>query len=469
MSSRADVSSRGTPEAVPEPDGPQPSVLGPEHRSLTIGIVASILIFAFEGMAVATAMPVAVRELHGLAAYSWAFGGFLTTSLFGMVLAGESCDSHGPRRSFLAGVGGFAVGLVLAGTAQTMPVFVLGRGAQGLGMGMSIVSLYVVVARAYPEAMRPRVFSAMSAAWVLPSIVGPALSGWVTQVASWRLVFLAVPLLVVPALALMLPRLVRIEGPGGDPGVTRRGRRWFALSVAGGAALLQYAGQHIVWSSLLLGAAGLALIVPTLPRLLPDGTLFARRGLPAVVLMRGILAGSFFGAESFVPLMLVTQRSLSPTLAGLSLTGGALGWFAGSWYQSRPSLRTSRARLIQVGSGMVALGIAGMATALAPAVPTPAAGVGWVMAGAGMGMGMASVSVLLLEMSDPGMQGINSAAVQISDALGGVVFIGVAGALFAALHRTASTLALALIFATMVAVALVGTLVARRIVPRHTG
>jgi len=67
------------------------------------------------------------------------------------------------------------------------------------GAGLVIVALYVVVARVYPDRLRPRVFSAISAAWVLPAVVGPVLAGWVAQQLSWRWVFLgAVPLVAFP-------------------------------------------------------------------------------------------------------------------------------------------------------------------------------------------------------------------------------------------------------------------------------
>ena len=70
-----------------------------------VGIVAVILLIAFEAMAVATAMPRAVAELHGLAFYAWAFSGFVVASLFAMVVAGEACDARGPRLPLLGGVG----------------------------------------------------------------------------------------------------------------------------------------------------------------------------------------------------------------------------------------------------------------------------------------------------------------------------------------------------------------------------
>lgn len=152
-------------------------VLGARYRALTLGIVSVVLLLAFEATAVNTAMPVAARELHGLGLYAFAFSGYFTSTLFAMVLSGQWCDRRGPVLPLFAGIGVFAGGLVVAGTAGSMWLFVGGRAIQGLGGGLVIVALYVVVGRAFPERLRPAVFAAFSAAWVLPSIVGPLVSG----------------------------------------------------------------------------------------------------------------------------------------------------------------------------------------------------------------------------------------------------------------------------------------------------
>ena len=447
---------------------PVESVWGRRYRALSLGILTVVLLVAFEGISVATAMPVAVRELHGLHLYAWGFSAFLITSLVGMVVAGDVSDRRGPLVPFLVAVATFGVGLVVAGTAQTMEVFVVGRAVQGLGAGLNIVALYVVVGRAYPEAMRPRVFSVMSSGWVLPSIVGPPVAGALADHASWRWVFLGVPPLIVPAVLTMLPRLRHLDRDPAEA-VAPRGRRRLvaAIAAAVGAALLQVAGTDEQWISLLWLAIGFGLLIPGLRLLLPPGTLSGARGLPMTVLMRGVLAGAFFGAESFIPLMLVSERGLATTLAGLTLTGAALTWTLGSWYQGRPGLRVSRPTLVQVGIALVGLGICLAALALWPALPPFVAAIGWLVGGLGMGLGMTSVSVLTLEQSPPGDQGANSAAVQICDALGSVVFVGVAGSIYAALHTQAGhdTRAFLTIFATMAALAAVGAVVAPRVRP----
>jgi hypothetical protein len=82
-----------------------------------------------------------------------------------------------------------------------------------------------------------------------------------------------------------------------------------------------------------------------------------------------------------------------------------------------------------------------------------------------MGLALTSVSVLLFELSPPDEHGANSAAIQISDALGGIAFIGLGGVLYAGLHQQPGQDAAAFlaVYAVMVALALLGAVVAPRV------
>ncbi len=489
LAGMADLEPRDTDVAqAPAPSAPalgEEGVLSRSYRGLSIGIVSVVLLIAFEAMAVGTAMPVAARELDGVSAYGFAFSAYFTTSLFGMVLAGQWADRRGPLGALTAGIGGFAAGLVLSGTAGAMWLFVLGRAVQGLGGGLVIVALYVVVGRAYPERLRPAIMAAFAASWVVPSIVGPLASGAVTEQLGWRWVFVGIPLLVVLPLGLALPQIRRrASGPvesasssasSASASVDRRRIR-LAFGISLGAGLLQYAAQDLRWWSLVPAAAGAGLLVPAVLGLLPKGTYRAARGLPSVVLLRGVAAGSFVAAESFVPLMLVTQRGLSPTLAGFSLAAGGGTWALGSWIQARTAVEPYRERLMTLGMLLVAAAITTLPGVLIDSVPVWSVAVAWAFGCFGMGLVISSTSVLLLHLSAPEEAGTNSAALQMSDGLSNALLLAAGGAAFAALgggtvgHTTTTATgaashpaAFVVVFLPMAAVAVVGAWVTTRL------
>ncbi|WP_405617431.1 MFS transporter [Streptomyces sp. NBC_01511] len=481
--SDADVAAEAAPPAPPTPpvatDPGQDGILGKTHRALSIGIICVVLLIAFEATAVGTAMPVAARELRGVSLYAFAFSAYFTTSLFAMVLSGQWADRSGPLRPLVTGITAFAVGLLLSGTAGAMWLFVAGRAVQGLGGGLVIVALYVVVSRAYSQRLRPAIMAAFAASWVIPSVVGPLASGTVTEHLGWRWVFVGIPVLVVLPLATALPAIRQMAGGPANPAEPvppfDRRRIRLALAISLGAGLLQYAGQDLNRWSLLFGAAGAALIVPAVLGLLPRGTYRAARGMPSVILLRGVAAGSFIAAESFVPLMLVTQRGLSPTMAGLSLAVGGATWALGSYIQSRPRMEPHRERLLMGGMVLVAAAIAVTPSVLIESVPVWIVGVAWAVGCLGMGTVISSTSVLLLKLSPPQEAGTNSAALQISDGLSNVLLLAAGGAAFAALGGGAvgahglttadasHPAAFAVVFLPMAAVALAGAWVATRV------
>lgn len=401
---------------------------------MTIGVVAAITLFAFEGIAVSTVMPAVAIEFDGLGTYAWAFSAYVASSLVGMVIAGSWCDRDGPRRTMWAGLWIFAFGAVAAGLAPGMSLLIVARGVQGLGGGALIVAAYVLIARAYPEDLRPKAFSLMAASWVVPALVGPLIAGWLTDTLTWRLAFLLVPLvLVLPAL--MLRAVLRAhDGGTGEPGP--RGRIPMAFVTAVGltmamVAFVRPAGLPL-WVDGIALVIGLVLVVAGVRSLLPAGTLRLQRGLPTTVVMRGILAGAFFGAEAFIPLALVEQRGLSITVAGLALSVSALGWWIGSYAQSRIPESTDRATTVRAGALIVTVGLVSLPLCLVPALPPMVCVVSYFVASVGMGLCFPSIAVQTLRLSPVDEQGVNSAALQISDAILSSLALGVLGAVHSA-------------------------------------
>ena len=404
---------------------------------VTVGAVALIFLAAIQALAVTTVMPVVSADLDGDALYAVAFAGTLATSVIGMVAVGAWSDRSGPKVPLYASVALFVIGLVIAGLAPSMPILVLGRLIQGLGTGGQTVALYVVVARVYPPAIHGRVFAAFSAAWVVPSLIGPFLAGAVTEYLHWRWVFLGVAVLTVIAFAMVAIRLHDIPLDTDEPAAGGRvaGRLVCALAVALGALGLSLAGELGSWSGLAVAASVVVIALAARP-LLPPRTLRSARGLPSVILMRGLIAGALFGAEIYVPYLLIADYGFSPTWAGLGLTAAALLWATAADVQGRFGDRIGNARITLIGTGLLFTALAvGAATAwghLSPAVLIA----GWALAGAGMGLMYPRLTVLTLAYSTPQNQGFNSSALSISDAIGASTAIAAMGLVFTALIGT---------------------------------
>jgi len=424
---------------------PRSALLSPELRWTTIGSIALIFLGAFESLAVTTIMPTVSRDLDGEALYSLAFSGTLAASIIGTVVAGGWADRRGPSRPLIVAMAVFVVGLVLSGTAQSMVVFIVGRFLQGLGSGAIIVALYVVVARLYPAELHPKIFGAFAAAWVLPSMIGPPVAGLVADTTSWHWVFLGVGVLVLFAAAFIAPAIRQLSGmTTASTGARVGSAPFWAVVVAVGVVGVSLGGQLPVSIAPVVVIVAVVIVVVALRPLVPAGTLLARRGLPSVVLLRGACAAAFFGTEVYLPYLLNERYGLPSWAAGLILTVGAVSWALGSEVQSRMGERMSHDNTVRIGAAVLLLGVSTQFVTAALLLSPIVAAAGWFFAGAGMGLVYPRISTLVLSYSTEGNQGFNSAAMSISDNVGGATAIAFAGLLFTAFAGSGFVAALAL-------------------------
>lgn len=465
--------------SLTEPAGTEPtsdaptgtSTAGPEvsSRRLIAGLCIAVTAIAFEAIAVATAMPAAATQLGHLSWYAWAFSIFQVGILLATVVSGRISDAAGPVRPLITGMVVFAIGLVVAGLAPTMVQLIVGRLIQGLGSGTMSVALYVVVARVWSDADRPKVFSWLSTAWVMPSFLGPPIAAYLTQRLSWHWVFFAVLPLVGATVALTLPTLLRLRRSGQDRGhgPADPAPIWAAVVVAVAVPAIQLAGQRLDLWSIGLAAVGVVLLAVGLPRLMPPRFFRFGPGIPAVIVVRGLIAGAFFAAEAFIPLSLIELRQLPLLWAGGVLTVAAVGWTTGSWVQARPSLHLRRDRIVTLGTVAIATGLVLMA--LAAFVPQLWLGLvvlAWIVGGLGMGLAYASTSIAVMSLSPANAQGRNASSLQLSEALGASVFTAIAGSIFAGLHPGGNlSLTFGAVIASMAVVGVLAVLASLRIGP----
>lgn len=422
-------------------------LLSPTYAATTTGMFALIAFVAFEAMAVTTIMPTVARQLDGEDLYALTFAAPLACGVLGTVAAGRWSDRRGPALPLVAAMALFSVGLLVCAAAPTMEVLLAGRVVQGLGGGALTVGLYVLVGIVFPPVLRPAVFASFAAAWVLPSLFGPALAAVVADAWGWRWVFGGAVLLVAGAAVLIAPALRSARRPvptdpaagAGDTddapgaGAAPRGSLGWAAVAAVAVLALELLGSA---PGTALGA-GLALVVVvvSLRRLLPVGTLVGRRGLPSVIATRGLLSASFFCAEAYIVYVLQEQWGLSPGRAGVALTLVGITWAAASQVQARLGSRVSDVRAMRLGTALVLAGVAALVVSVELHLPPLVTGASYVLAGAGMGFGYPRTSVAVLAVSSDRDRGFNSSALTIADSLGAALALSLSGVVFAASER----------------------------------
>ena len=450
------------------PDTTDGGVWASHRRRLTLGLVLTITLVGFESLAISTVLPLVTDELGGLGLYGWVFSGFFLGNLLGIVTAGQMADRRGTALPFALGLVLFTGGLLVGGLAPSMGVLVAARIFQGVGAGAIPAIAYTSVGKAYPPALRPRVFAVFSSAWIIPGLVGPAAASAIGATLGWRAVFLCLLPFVALSAAITLPSLSRVTAEEAEAVLAvapEEDRRGLALVLTLGVAAVFVAAGGPSWPAALgLAALGVPMAVWAFLRLVPAGTVRLVPGIPAAIAVKGILTFAFFGTDAYVSLTLKAVRDQPTWIAGASLTSATLMWAAASWVQDRYIHRVGPRRLVRIGLLLVAVGVIGELFALG-SLPIPLAVPVWGIAGFGIGLAYSPISVVVLGLAEPGREGSASASVQLCDVLGVSLGTGATGAFVAlgAGQGWATSSALELAFLLTLAVAGAGVLAARRL------
>jgi MFS family permease len=432
-----------------------------EQRTLAIGLVMGVTLVAFEMTAVITALPTISDELGGESLYGVALAAYTLADVVALVAAGELADRRGPTLPYTLSLCTFVVGLLVAASAPTMGVIVLGRALQGAGTGGLAPIAYILVKRAFPEDRQGSMFAFLSAGWVLPSLVAPAFGGLITDQASWRWVFLCiVPFAVV--VALLATRPMRAYGPvTADHAPTRVPTA--ALAAIGIGAVTYGAQDDRLAVAVVLGVAGAVVALPALRRLLPAGTMTAAVGLSAVIACRTLATASFLGVDSFVPLAAHEIHGTTALLQGFLIVGGAISWTAGQLWRSRHPGRSTAAA---TRNGFLLLSLGALITwpIVFEGWPLWATFLTWCVGGLGMGLLFNPTSLAAMSYARTGQEGIVSSQTHLADSLGFSVMGGYGGALVAAADRGSwsMTSALSVCMLSAAALAALGAVVAGR-------
>ncbi|MBL6760467.1 MAG: MFS transporter [Ilumatobacteraceae bacterium] len=328
------------------------------YLAVTVANLTVVAIAAFDGLAVASALPSIADDLGRIALLPWVLTGYLATSAIAVIVAGPVIDAIGVRRTFRITGTWFLGASALAALAPTMETLIAARVLQGLGGGLVIAVALAAVGLAYPHELRPKAFAANSIVWGVMGFGGPAIAGALLAIGDWRFVF---------AVKLPITAVAIAVGWRALPSTRERPTRittdwigiaWLAVVVAASLATVAQLGSDwgIVGISLAVTIAAAAgywrhagrADTPVLRR-----EHLTRFPLGFVHLSTGAILIAGLAADNYLPIYVHTVRERSIEFAAFSLVFLTVGWTLGAIAFSRVPTTWPETRTTLAGSTLM--------------------------------------------------------------------------------------------------------------------
>ncbi|GAB98213.1 DHA2 family lincomycin resistance protein-like MFS transporter [Kineosphaera limosa] len=310
-----------------------------QRRNRTILRVLTVAAFVviLNETIMTNAIPVLMGVLNiDARAAQWLSAGFMLTMAIVIPTTGWLLQRIGRRAAFLTAMSSFTVGTLVCAVAPTFEVLLLGRVVQACGTAIMLPLLMSTVLALVPRRDRGRVMGNVSLAISVAPALGPALSGLVLAVASWRWLF-GVVLPIAIFVGVLGFRLLTKDSQEERAGsldlisvvltVLGFGGLVYGLSQLGGEAhaVLPPVGCLAVGVvALVLFAWRQVVLVRGSGTPLLDLRVLRNRGYVVAVTVMALCFMALMGAVIVLPIFLQQVLGLSTLQAGLLLMPGAL-------------------------------------------------------------------------------------------------------------------------------------------------
>ncbi len=417
------------------------SVLAPRYRPLTVSLMSSMTLVAYNNLAVTAALPEIGADLGSVGLLPWVVTVELLASAIAVLAIGPVVDSLGVRTVYRISMVTFIATSVLCAAAPAMPVLVAARVGQGLAAGGVIGSSLSSIGLAFEPAVRPRMYAAISAVWGVLGLAGPALAAILLSLFGWRWVFLVAVPIGVPAVLigwnrLPGPREATIGHDGAEPAEPRPATTvdgvGLALVAALSICLLVGASIASVWAVAALAAAMVLLwvYVGHARRVADPVVRLGHLAGPRwrnIHITSALAVGGGTGASAFLPVYLRGARGFSTGAAAFSVLFMVIGWSVAAWVASRMLDHHRPPHVITRGSLLLVAGSIGAASAAAATAPSALLLACFLAIGSGIGMITTAGLALLQSRARPEEMGRASSAHQFLRSLGFAYGAAVAG------------------------------------------
>ena len=435
------MAARPTADPAAAPDEQRPLGIDLPKRTkrlIIIGAMLGMFMAALEQSVVSPAMPQIVSDLGGLELYPWLMQSFIMAQVVTIPIAGTLSDMFGRKPVLLTGMTIFLIGSALCGFAPGIYELIAFRAVQGVGAAILMTATFSVVGDLYAPAERGRFIGLFGGVFALSSLIGAPIGGVLTETLSWRWVFWIMLFLGPPVISVVAFKMPWLRPP----------KRKFKIDAAGvvtlsillipamialslGAEWGWFAPQTLV----LFVASALALLVfirieqraeqPIVPL-----QLFRIPTIATTAVVTFFLGVGMMGVFVYLQFYLQVGIGADAATAGLVMGPMILVSVAGSIVSGQVMSRTGRYKFLAVTGSLMMLGSMILLSTMTRETTIIGVLGRMFLFGIGMGLMMPVMSIASQNAAPQKYLGIVSAFTQFFQQVGGVIGIGVIGALF---------------------------------------
>jgi EmrB/QacA subfamily drug resistance transporter len=167
-----------------------------------------------ESSVINVALPAIGRDFDlQLGGLQWVTNAYLLALSALMITGGAVGDRYGRRRTFTAGLIGFAATSLLCALASSAGMLIAARLLQGVSAAFVVPTSLAIVEASFAAEDRGAAIGAWAGWSGISSAVGPFLGGWLVDAGSWRWVFAIILAVALPAAWLGVRHLPESHAP----------------------------------------------------------------------------------------------------------------------------------------------------------------------------------------------------------------------------------------------------------------
>jgi len=298
----------------------------PADRSIaTVGLMIATAMQAADALIVNVALPRLEADLGGGPALgAWVLMAYLCATAVVAPLTGWLRRRYGARQLFPLAIWAFVAASLLCSAAPTATAIIIARILQGAGGGVIHPLSQAILLDIHPKERHGRMLAIWGSAVMVGPILAPLIGGVITDLSSWRWVFVInLPLGILSVWCLR--RVRSVAETSGDAAIDGFG---IVLLMAGVGALQLFlqrgAGQAWFHSPEIVAEAAIAAIAFTLLVLRARRSGFAvfraevfkDRNFAPATFYNFMLSALLFSSVMFLPLLAEGPFGLPATLAG---------------------------------------------------------------------------------------------------------------------------------------------------------